>query len=125
MTLSLNHFLRALSLLCGLILVSACQQQDVIPTVPKQPKVLNAAPPTVQPVEKIETVEEAEKVMVIAMDMTDKKVPVPGSITPLSLDLDQDSVSLMPSENSPADSEQTLIMPIKTLPSSLLTAPNR
>ena len=106
MTLSLNHFLRALSLLCGLILVSACQQQNVIPTVPKQPKVLNAAPPTVQPVEKIETVEEAEKVMVIAMDMTDKKVPVPGSITPLSLDLDQDSVSLMPSENSPADSEQ-------------------
>ena len=107
MTLSLNHFLRALSLLCGFILVSACQQQNVIPTVPKQLKVLNAAPPTVQPVEKIKTVEEAEKVMVIAMDMTDKKVPVPGSITPLSLDLDQDSVSLMPSENTPADSGQT------------------
>ena len=107
MTLSLNHFLRALSLLCGLILVSACQQQNVIPTVPKQPKVLNAAPPTVQPVEKIETVEEAEKVMVIAMDLTDKKVPVPRSANPLSLDPDQDSVSLMPSENTPADSEQT------------------
>ena len=107
MTLSLNHFLRALSLLCGLILVSACQQQNVIPTVPKQPKVLNAAPPTVQPVEKIETVEEAEKVMVIAMDLTDKKVPAPRSANPLSLDPDQDSVSLMPSENTPADSEQT------------------
>ena len=107
MTLSLNHFLRALSLLCGLILVSACQQQNVIPTVPKQPKVLNAAPPTVQPVEKIETVEEAEKVMVIAMDLTDKKVPVPRSANPLSLDPDQDSVSLMPSENTPADSGQT------------------
>ena len=107
MTLSLNHFLRALSLLCGLILVSACQQQNVIPTVPKQPKVLNAAPPMVQPVEKIETVEEAEKVMVIAMDLTDKKVPAPRSANPLSLDPDQDSVSLMPSENTPADSEQT------------------
>ena len=107
MTLSLNHFLRALSLLCGLILVSACQQQNVIPTVPKQPKVLNAAPPTVQPVEKIETVEEAEKVMVIAMDLTDKKVPAPRSANPLSLDPDQDSVSLMPSENTPADSGQT------------------
>ena len=107
MTLSLNHFLRALSLLCGLILVSACQQQNVIPTVPKQPKVLNAAPPTVQPVEKIETVEEAEKVIVIAMDLTDKKVPVPRSANPLSLDPDQDSVSLMPSENTPADSGQT------------------
>lgn len=107
MTLSLNHFLRALSLLCGLILVSACQQQNVIPTVPKQPKVLNAPPPMVQPVEKIETVEEAEKVMVIAMDLTDKKVPVPRSANPLSLDPDQDSVSLMPSENTPADSGQT------------------
>jgi outer membrane PBP1 activator LpoA protein len=107
MTLSLNHFLRALSLLCGLILVSACQQQNVIPTVPKQPKVLNAAPPMVQPVEKIETVEEAEKVMVIAMDLTDKKVPAPRSANPLSLDPDQDSVSLMPSENTPADSGQT------------------
>ena len=107
MTLSLNHFLRALSLLCGLILVSACQQQNVIPTVPKQPKVLNAAPPMVQPVEKIETVEEAEKVMVIAMDLTDKKVPAPRSANPLSLDPDQESVSLMPSENTPADSEQT------------------
>ena len=95
MTLSLHHLLRALSLLCGLILVSACQQQNVIPTVPKQPKVLNAAPPKVQPVEKIETVEESDKVMVIAMDLTDKKVPVPGSANPLSLDPDQDSVSLM------------------------------
>ena len=104
MTSTLNHLLRALSLFCGLILVSACQQQNIKPAVPKQPRVLSSIPPTVQLVEKIETVEEAEKVMVIAMDLTDKEVPV--SATPISLDPDQDSISLMPSEKNPADSEQ-------------------
>ena len=78
MTLTRNHYLRFLSLLVGLVVVSACQQQNVIPAVPKQqssvtkkPAQKSALTPPPKPMQP------TEAVMVIALDLTEKKAPAP------------------------------------------------
>ena len=58
MTLIRHHFVRSLSILCGLFFISACQQQALVPTPPK-------------------LIKPAAAVMVIELDLTQTPTPSP------------------------------------------------